>query len=146
VASDKPRVLFLGAHNAARTQIAEALLRKHAGQHFEACSAGLEPSQVHPLAARVLSEIGVAPTGLRAKPIAEFLGKASISYAIIVSEPAERTSPRFYPFATRTLYWPFEDPTWTQGSEEGQLARFRRVRDAIDARIRGWLQALEISA
>jgi protein-tyrosine-phosphatase len=32
----KHRVLFLRAHNAARSQMAEVLLRKHAGERFDA--------------------------------------------------------------------------------------------------------------
>jgi hypothetical protein len=36
--------LFLCAHNAARSQMAEALLRGHAGGQLEAPSAGLEPT------------------------------------------------------------------------------------------------------
>ena len=37
------RVLILCTGNSARSQIAEALLQAHAGEHFEAHSAGLEP-------------------------------------------------------------------------------------------------------
>jgi arsenate reductase len=40
----KPCILFLCTHNAARRQIGEALLRKHAGDRYRACSAGLEPT------------------------------------------------------------------------------------------------------
>jgi protein-tyrosine-phosphatase len=32
---DKQRVLFLCTHNAARSQMAEALLRQHAGEQFD---------------------------------------------------------------------------------------------------------------
>jgi arsenate reductase (thioredoxin) len=40
MAETKPRVLFVCTHNAARSQMAEALLRHHAGERFEVLSAG----------------------------------------------------------------------------------------------------------
>jgi arsenate reductase len=138
--NDKPRVLFLCAHNSARSQMAEALLRHHAGERLDAASAGLRPTAVHPLARTVLSEIGVDHSGLHAKPIREFFGGTSIQYAIIVCEPSEAECPRLFPFATRTLYWPLDDPTTADG--DLGLAQFRRVRDEIDARLRAWLQGM----
>ena len=71
---EKPRVLFLCTHNAARSQMAEALLREYAGDRFDAYSAGLEPTAVHPLTRQVLVEAGVDVDGLRAKGVNEFLG------------------------------------------------------------------------
>lgn len=86
---EQPCVLFLCTHNAARSQLAEALLRRHAGTRFEAASAGLEPTEVHPLTRQVLDEIGVDTNALRAKGLGEFLGKVAVQYAIIVCERAE---------------------------------------------------------
>jgi arsenate reductase len=37
------------------------------------------------------------------------------------------------------LLWPFEDPAAFEGTEEERLAKFRQVRDAIDARVREWV-------
>lgn len=70
----KLRVLFLCTHNAARSQIAEALLRHLAGDRFEVVSAGLEPTEVHPLTREVLKERGIATSALRAKGGAGFSG------------------------------------------------------------------------
>ena len=138
--SRKPYVLFMCTHNAARSQIAEALLRKHAGHRFDAASAGFDPTEVHPLTRQVLSEVEIDPSGLVAKGLRDFLGKVAVRHAIVVCERTEEHCPRVFPFAGQTLYWAFEDPTTQQGSHERQLATFRRVRDEIDVRIRTWLQ------
>src|SRR5688500_1379496 len=62
----KPRVLFVCTHNAARSQMAEALLRHYAGERFEVLSAGATPTEVHPLTRQVLTDIDLDPSGLYA--------------------------------------------------------------------------------
>lgn len=53
------RVLFLCVHNPARSQIAEAYLRKIAGDSFQLESAGLEPGTLTPsVVTRVLTRSG----------------------------------------------------------------------------------------
>jgi len=140
------RVLFLCTQNAARSQIAEVFLRHYAGDRFEVLSAGLAPTQVHPLTRQVLTATGLDPRALRAKGLNDFLGRVSIHYAIIVCNQAEADCPRLYPFALQTLYWPFDDPTQAAGSREECLRTFRNVRDQIAHRVRAWLATLEDSA
>ena len=141
-----PRVLFLCMHNAARSQMAEAFLHHYAGDRFEVLSAGLVPTQVHPLTRQVLTETGLDPSRLRAKGLKDVLGRVRIHYAIIVCDQAEEDCPHLYPFAFQTLYWPFDDPAQAEGSKEERLRIFRAVRDQIAYRVRAWLFALEDSA
>jgi arsenate reductase len=44
-----------------------------------------------------------------------------------------------FPKAGRVLHWPFDDPAHAPGTDEEKLPVFRRVRDEIAARIRGFL-------
>ena len=134
------RVLFLCTGNSARSQMAEALLRHHAGDQFESCSAGLHPRDIHPMTLLVLSDIGVDTDGLCSKGVDQFLGKTSVSCAITVCEKAQQTCPRIFPFAANTLYWPFEDPAALEGTDDERLQKFREVRNQIDDRIRQWLR------
>lgn len=138
--SHKPLVLFLCTGNSARSQMAEAILRARAGDVYEAASAGLEPKGVHPLTLEALEEVGISGDGLRSKSSGEFLGKVSVRFAIIVCEKANAMCPTIYPFAVRTLYWPFEDPAAMAGSRDERLEKFREVRDQIAARIDEWLE------
>jgi len=136
-------VFFVCTHNAARSQMGEALLRRHADDRFEISSAGFHPTAVHPLTHRALSEVGIDSAALRAKPATEFLGKARLKYAIIVCGDEEPNCPRIFPFTLHTLHWPFDDPTKAEGAPEARLQEFRRVRDEIDAQIRTWLRDLD---
>jgi arsenate reductase (thioredoxin) len=142
----KPRILFVCTHNAARSQMAEALLRRYAGERFEVLSAGHSPTEVHPLTRQVLTDIGIDSSGLHAKSLDLFFAKVSIAYAIIVCERAEDGCPHLYPFALNTLYWPFEDPTQAEGSMAERLHAFRIVRDQIARRLQAWLDEPELGA
>jgi arsenate reductase (thioredoxin) len=139
--ADKPCILFVCTHNAARSQIGEALLRKHAGHRFRAWSAGVKPAGVHPMTKRVLEEIGVDTTRLRSKNVREVLGRVSVKTAIVVCAKAAESCPHIFPGALQVLQWPFDDPVAVHGSEDLQLAAFRRTREAIDMRIREWLRS-----
>ena len=55
----KNKVLFVCVHNSARSQMAEALLKKMAGDRLEVESVGLDPGQLNPLAVEAMKEIGI---------------------------------------------------------------------------------------
>lgn len=139
--SEKPLVLFLCTGNSARSIMAEAILRDRAGDRFEVASAGLVPTTVQPMALEALREIDVPTAGLHSKPVSTFLGRTSVRHAIIVCENADRSCPRVFPFATRRMSWPFEDPVAFAGTADERMERFREVRDEIAARIDEWLTA-----
>ena len=138
----KHTVLFLCTGNSARSQMAEAFLRRYAGDVFDVQSAGLEPKPVNPLTIEVMKEIGIDISNARSKDSAEFLGKVAVRYAIFVCSNAENRCPRLWPFTGRRLYWPFEDPAAATGTHEERLQVFRDVRNQIDAQIVEWLKEL----
>ena len=55
----KIKVLFLCAHNSARSQIAEGLLRHYYDEKYEVFSTGATPTQVNQFAVKVMAEIGI---------------------------------------------------------------------------------------
>lgn len=137
----KPKVLFLCTHNSARSQMAEAFVKKYAGDLIEVKSAGLEPDRVNPLATRVMEEVGCDMSGHYSKGVREFLGAEHFGYVITVCAHAEVLCPIF-PGPCVRLHWPFEDPSAFEGTEEEKLAKFREVRDLIDDRVKQWLREI----
>lgn len=132
--SVKQRVLFICTHNSARSQMAEGLLRHFGGDGFEVESAGTEETHVRPLAIRAMDQIGIDISGQSSKTLERFVD-APWDYVITVCDQANESCPLF-PGGAQRLHWSFEDPSAARGSEDDQLAVFRRVRDEILDRIR----------
>lgn len=124
--------------------MAEGFLRQLGGDSFEAASAGLDPTALHPLAVEVMAEVGIDISHQKSKSITEFLAKVPVKYAIFVCRNVEDQCPRIWPFVPIALSWPLDDPA-TSGDNESELERFRRVRDEIEGKIRTWLQELAMS-
>src|SRR3990167_5111813 len=122
----KKKVLILCTGNSCRSQMAEGALRHFCGERFEVFSAGTKPSQVDPIAIRVMKEIGIDISGHRSKDVDEFKGQ-KFDYVITVCDNAKESCPIFP--GVKSLHWPFSDPPHGQEENEAVLVEFRRVRD-----------------
>jgi arsenate reductase len=138
VAADPIRVLFVCTHNSARSQIAEALLKRYGGDDFEVHSAGTEVSRVNPYAIRVLGDAGIDWSGARSKSITEFLDR-TFDYVITVCDRARATCPVF-PGSSNTLHWGLDDPSEVEGSDEEKLAAFRGTETEVSVRLRPFIE------
>ncbi len=137
---DKTKVLFLCTGNSARSQMAEAFLRRDGGDAFEAYSAGLEPKGINPYTERVMQEAGLSLAGQRSKDVREYMGKLHFGYLITVCDNADQRCPTTFPGVGQRLHWSFEDPAAFVGSEEETLRQFRTVRDQIETRVKAWIE------
>lgn len=129
----KRRVLFICTHNSARSQMAEGLLRQLGNDHFEAFSAGTEATFVRPLAIKAMAELGIDISKQQSKTLERYLDEP-FDDVITVCDTAAETCPIF-PGAAHRRHWSFEDPSKAIGSENEQLAVYRRVRDELRSRI-----------
>lgn len=136
---DKQRVLFLCTGNSARSQMAEAFVRKYADDRFDAHSAGLEPKGLNPLTIKVMNEIGIDVSGQTSKGVDTYLGKVLFQYLITVCDDADKNCPTVWPGVNKRMHWSFQDPAAFEGSDEEKVAKFREVRDLIEAKIKSWL-------
>lgn len=136
---NKQRILFLCTGNSARSQMAEAFLRKYADDRFEAYSAGLEPKGLNPLTVKVMDEVGIDVSGQRSKGVDTYLGKTLFQYLVTVCDDADKNCPTVWPGVNKRMHWSFQDPAASEGTEEEKLAKFREVRDLIESKIKNWL-------
>jgi len=117
--------------------MAEGLLRHEGGDRFDVASAGTQPSRVRPEAIAVMRELGMDISGQRSKSVEEFIGQ-DFDYVITVCDTAKQSCPVF-PGKTTLMHWSIEDPAAAEGDEDARLAVFRRVRDELRQRLRGFI-------
>jgi len=127
----KPRILFICTANAARSQMAEGLLRAKYGGRYEVSSAGTRQSKVSTRAIAVMQEIGIDISNHRSKTLAQYEG-VPFDLAITLCDKAHAVCP-VVPGAKKMVHHGFADPHLTPGTEEEVLDGYRKVRDDIAA-------------
>ena len=124
------RILILCTGNRCRSQMAQGILQ-NLKPNFEVHSASVRPaSEVHPLAIKVMKEIGIDISDNYPKSVEQYLEK-SWDYVITVCGGAKETCPIFKGKVKNQLHIGFDDPDAFSGEQEEVLNEFRRVRDEI---------------
>jgi arsenate reductase len=135
--SDEPiRVLFLCIGNSARSQMAEAFLRRYRGGRFAAYSAGTELSpEINLLAIEAMRQISSSMDSQYPKTL-DWVMATGITwdYVITACNEVEEDCPTF-PGDTERIHWNFDDPSKAEGTHEERLRVFRRIRDEIKRRV-----------
>jgi arsenate reductase (thioredoxin) len=132
VNTERPEVLFVCVHNAGRSQMAAGLLRKLGGGGVVVRSAGSEPAdEVNPVAVQAMDEIGIDI----AREAPKRLEEDAVKEADVVITMGCGDACPIYP-GKRYEDWELEDPA---GKD---LETVRRIRDEIEARVRGLLTEL----
>ena len=127
----KPWILFICTANAARSQMAEGLLRAKYGDRYEVFSAGTRQSKVSTRAIAVMQEIGIDISTHRSKTLAEYEG-VPFDLAVTLCDKVHAICP-VVPGAKKTIHHGFDDPHLTPGTDEEVLDGYRKVRNEIAA-------------
>lgn len=140
----KQRVLFVCVHNSARSQMAEELLRKAAGDRFDAESAGLEPGTLNPYAVAALKEVGIDISGKKTVSAFDLLKQGRYyTYVITVCDETSAETCPIFPGCRERFHWSFPDPSKFTGTDEEIMERVREVRDSIKEKLAAWVVAVE---
>ncbi len=130
-------VLFLSTGNAARSILAESLMRVMAGNRFFARSAGYAPlSEVHPAAIKLLEDRAIPTLNLHTKGWNEFLAAASImkiDVIVTLSEEARVSCP-IWPDNPVRVHWTVDDPL-SATKEDVREWKFRKCFATLESRI-----------
>lgn len=130
---DALRVLILCTGNSCRSQMAEAFMRQ-LRPGWEVCSAGTFPAtEVHPLAIKVMAEVGLDISRHRPKSVEQFVSQP-FDHVITVCDDAREDCPVFTGRVTHRRHLGFPDPAQATGTDDEVLTGFRQVRNAIRER------------
>jgi len=136
----KKKILILCTGNSCRSQMAEGFFKKYR-KDWMIESAGISPSELNPLAVRVMAEKGIDISNQKSKSVEKFLNQ-SFDYVITVCSSAKESCPLF-PGRVKTIHWDIEDPVLAVGSMEEKLDKFREVRDTIERYILDFLKGIQ---
>ncbi len=126
----KRKVLFLCTGNSARSQMAEGLVNRFLGDHWQAFSAGTKPSgYVHPMAVAAMAELGIDIASQWSKSTEKFRGH-EFDLVITVCDNAAKNCPTWLGEGQQ-VHIGFPDPAAAVGGQATQMQIFRQVRDAI---------------
>jgi arsenate reductase (thioredoxin) len=127
-----PEVLFVCVHNAGRSQMAAALLDRHARGRVRARSAGSEPAdEINPAVVAAMAELGVDLTAELPKRLTDDSVRAA---DVVITMGCGDACP-IYP-GKRYLDWELDDPAGLS------LEQVRPIRDEIDRRVTELLDEL----
>ncbi len=133
-------ILILCRANSSRSQMAQGFLSQLAGDRLRVLSAGTSPlGYIHPLAIKVMAEIGIDISGQGCHHVSEYLNEP-VDVVATVCEEALENCPVFPPHVRR-YHWRYTDPAAFEGSEEDALDLFRKVRDQIQVVTEAYLFA-----
>ncbi len=139
----KNKVLFICVHNSARSQMAEAYLKKFGGDKFEVKSAGLEPGKLNPVVVEAMRQDGIDISGNSTKSAFDIYKKGKLfNYVIAVCDEAAAQQCPAFPGTAKKMHWFFADPSGFSGTDEEKLAKTLEVRDAIKQKIKEWLNEI----
>jgi arsenate reductase len=137
-------ILILCTGNSCRSHMAEGFLRHELGKLAQVSSAGSHPSgSVHPLAIKVMAEVGIDLSTHTSKRWDQFLAEG-VDTVVTVCGNADEACPLF-PGQVHRHHWGFADPADAEGSEEEKLLVFRKIRDEIGLVFKAYAEGLQES-
>jgi arsenate reductase len=132
-------IYFICTGNSARSQMAEGFAKEYLNiDEWNVRSGGIEEQGLNPLAVEAMAEVGI-DIGNQSSDLMDLKVLNQSELAVTLCGDARERTP-VTPPEVRREHWVFEDPTLTEGTREEKIEAFRRVRDAIDQRVKEFAQ------
>ncbi|ABK45457.1 protein tyrosine phosphatase [Magnetococcus marinus MC-1] len=131
-------VLFVCAHNAARSLMAEAILNREGKGHFRGYSAGSQPrTEIHPYALELLQKMHLDTSVLRPKSWSAFIESAPppIDFAFTLCDKTAAEPTPNWPGQPLAIDWSIPDPALVEGNEAQRSLAYAETFRMITNRI-----------
>jgi protein-tyrosine-phosphatase/DNA-binding transcriptional ArsR family regulator len=135
------RVLFLCTHNSARSQMAEGLLHHLSQGTIDVCSAGSQPTRLHPYAVRAMASLGIDISQQHAKPLETFQSQ-SFNYIVTVCDHMREACPSFAGDPD-LIHWSIPDPVEAEGTDEERYLAFEQTAHSLLTRTRSLFMCID---
>lgn len=123
------KILIVCTGNSCRSQMAEAWMRKFAGDKAQVFSAGTHPEKVNTNAIIVMEKKGVDISKNKSNHVSEYM-EIDFDYMITVCDNAKENCPIF-PNAKHVIHKSFPDPAKEKETEKEILHTYANVRDSL---------------
>jgi phosphate transport system protein len=135
------RVLFVGEHNACRSQMAEAIAQSLAQPKFIFSSAGLDPRAINAQALQFMKEKGLDTSRLAPKAVYQVPNLDHYQVIVGVAKEAQQAFPRS-PRKMVYVDWSIADPSRAIGSPEDVRAAFETTYEFLSNHVRDLVEAV----
>lgn len=140
----KISILFLCIHNSARSQMAEAYMKKFGGENFLAESAGLEAGKLNPYAIEAMKLDGIDISKNQTHNVFDFFKEGKkFDYVVTVCDEASAAQCPVFPGMHEKIRWGFPDPSSFTGPPDEMLQQTIAVRDDIRKAVIALVHSLE---
>jgi len=136
------RILFVGEHNASRTQMAEAIAQSLGQARFVFTSAGLDPRPVDPRAIAFMKEKGFDLSRAAPKAIHQVPNLDHYNVIVGVAAEAKQAFPRS-PRKMVYIDWSIDDPARVEGSPEEVRSAYETTFEFLSRHVRALVGAVQ---
>jgi phosphate transport system protein len=135
------RILFVGEHNACRSQMAEAIAQSLGQAKFIFSSAGVDPWAIEPRTLAFLKDKGLDTSRLAPKAIHQVPNLDHYQVVVGVAREAQQAFPRS-PRKLVYIDWSIDDPSRVQGSPEEVQAAYEATYRFLSSHVRDLVGAV----
>ncbi len=136
--SKRKLVAFMSDRNMCRSLIAEAYLKRHGRDAFEAISFGIKPNRIHYLVHEVLTERGFNLNYYFSKRY-EVIERQPFEILVLMHPSLKEKVPQISR-QVESEVWEFEDPTVKDIPEAEMKKEIEKLADAIEAKVKAFIE------